>query len=158
RQDQILVAARPSMGKTALGITIGMNIARAGFPVGMFSLEMSALQIAGRIAGMYSNVSMHRMRTAQKLDRGEWSDLADVQRMMTDVPFYLDDTSGLTTHRLRARARRMVDELGLAALIIDYIGLLRLNYRAENRTQEIGQISRDTKELAKELNIPIIVM
>jgi replicative DNA helicase len=147
------------MGKTALAQTLALNIARAKVAVGFFSLEMSAKELASRFISMQSNITTQQMRKPkERMGLDDWRILADLRYSAADLPLFIDCTSALTTAALRARAERMATRHGLGLLLIDYIGLLRLGDKCESRNHEVGQISRDLKELAKELKIPVVVM
>ncbi|QSR87976.1 replicative DNA helicase [Methylacidiphilum caldifontis] len=169
--DMIVLAARPGVGKTALGLTFACKALKErydqdkdlwikpGYAVGFFSLEMTAVQIMLRFLASIGSESL------QKIRRGELeaSSLEKLKRLAEDAkdwPFYIDDSSDLTIHQLRAKARRMKNQFGIDLIIIDYLQLLHSDSEQakENRQVEISEISRGIKALAKELNIPIIVL
>ncbi|WP_342362235.1 replicative DNA helicase [Terrarubrum flagellatum] len=171
--DLIIVAGRPGMGKTSLATNIAFNIAKAwegereagghikttnGGIVGFFSLEMSAEQLATRVIAEQSGVSSSRIRRGD-IREDEFTRIADVARDLQTLPFYIDQTGGITIAQLTARARRLKRQKGLDLLVIDYIQLLSgSSKRGDNRVQEITEITTGLKALAKELNVPIIAL
>jgi replicative DNA helicase len=157
RQDLIVIAGRPSMGKTALALNMAQYAAKNGNTIGIFSLEMSAEQLVSRLLCSEARVDAHRLRTGY-LNREEWAKLADALRRLTETQIYIDDTAGSGVLEMRAKARRLKAEHGLDLLIVDYMQLMSGRGRIESRQQEVSQISRDLKGLAKELNIPVIAL
>ena len=161
RSDLILVAARPSMGKTAFTLNIAQNVAIfAGLTVAFFSLEMSKEQLVNRILSSVSEVSSEKLRTAQ-LGPQEWNQVLAAADRMQKAPLYIDDTPGLTVQDMRSKLRRLKVEHGLDLVIVDYIQLMqgRSNGRgSENRQQEISEISRNLKLIARELDVPLIAL
>ncbi len=157
RQELIIIAARPSQGKTALALNMAQYAAKNGNVVGIFSLEMSAEQLVSRLLCSEARVDAHRLRTGY-LNREEWARLADALRRLCETQIFLDDTPGVGVMEMRAKARRLKAEHGLDLLIIDYMQLMTGRGRIESRQQEVSQISRDLKSLAKELNIPVIAL
>jgi len=157
RQDLIIIAARPSMGKTALALNMAQYAAKNGMVVGIFSLEMSAEQLVSRLLCSEARIDAHRLRTGY-LNREEWARLADALRRLCETQIYLDDTPGLGVLEMRAKARRLKAEHGLDMLIIDYMQLMSGRGRVESRQQEVSQISRDLKALAKELDLPVVAL
>lgn len=155
RQDLIIIAARPSMGKTALALNMAQYAAKNGNTVGVFSLEMSAEQLVSRLLCSEARVDAHRLRTGY-LNREEWARLADALRRLCETQVFIDDTPGASVLEMRAKSRRLKAEHGLDLLIIDYLQLMSGRGRIESRQQEVSQISRDLKGLAKELDIPVI--
>jgi replicative DNA helicase len=157
KSDLIILAARPSMGKTALGLCLTRNAAmEAGVPVGFFSLEMSKEQLAMRLLCSEARVDSHKIRTGF-LSRQECGKLLQAAGLYMDVPIYIDDTPGISTLELRAKARRMMADQGLGLIVVDYLQLMR-GRSVERREQEISEISRSLKGLAKELDIPVIAL
>lgn len=156
-QDLIIVAARPSQGKTAMALNIAQYAAKNGNVVGIFSLEMSAEQLVSRLLCSEARVDAHRLRTGY-LNREEWAKLADALRRLMETQVFIDDTAGQSVLEMRAKSRRLKAEHGLDLLIVDYIQLMSGRGRIESRQQEVSQISRDLKTLAKELNIPVIAL
>jgi len=157
RQDLIIVAARPSMGKTALALNMAQYAAKNGATIGIFSLEMSAEALVSRLLCSEARVDAHRLRTGY-LNREEWARLADALRRLCETKIYIDDTPGSSVLEMRAKARRLKAEHGLDLLIIDYIQLMQGRGRIESRQQEVSQISRDLKSLAKELDVPVLAL
>ncbi|ACA60698.1 replicative DNA helicase [Candidatus Desulforudis audaxviator] len=156
--DLIILAARPSMGKTALALNIAYEVAaRQGLPVALFSLEMGKEQLVNRLLCAEARVDQHRLRTGNLRDE-DWERLTEAAAQLQDVPLFIDDTGGASLRDIRARAKRLQAERGLALVIIDYVQLMQPNRRAENRQQEIAQISRGLKELAKELDVPVLAL
>ena len=158
KSDLIIVAARPSMGKTALALSIARNAAvQYNHPVGIFSLEMANYQLAMRMLCSEARVDAHLVRTG-KLPSNLWSRLSGAAGKLADAPIYLDDSASLNATELRAKARRLKADKDIELLIVDYLQLLQGSRNAESRQQEISQISRSLKMLAKELNIPVMAL
>ncbi|HET9482218.1 MAG TPA: replicative DNA helicase, partial [Candidatus Polarisedimenticolia bacterium] len=156
--DLIILAARPSMGKTALALNIAQHVAtRAARTVGIFSLEMSKEQLFLRMLCAQARVDAHRLRTG-KLGKDEWTRLTLAFGELTEAKIFIDDTPGVSIFEMRAKARRLKAERGLDLLIVDYLQLMRGRGRYENRTQEVSDISRSLKGLAKELSLPLIAL
>jgi len=155
--DFIVLAARPSMGKTALALCLGLAAARNGFSTGIFSLEMSAEQLTLRLLSAESGIGHHNIRNAT-ITSDEWIDLTNVAAHLAEMKVFIDDTAMLNIMDLRAKARKLKIEHNLQFLIIDYLQLLHSTKKHENRHQEVSEISRSLKALAKELNIPIIAL
>jgi replicative DNA helicase len=156
--DLIIIAARPSMGKTALALCIARNAAmRGGFPVGIFSLEMSKEQLAMRLLCAEARVDSHKIRTGF-LGQQECVKMLNAAGLFMDAPMYIDDTPAISALELRAKARRMMTDRGLGLIVVDYLQLMRAREGTERREQEISEISRSLKSLAKELNIPVIAL
>ncbi|MBP8644906.1 MAG: replicative DNA helicase [Syntrophobacteraceae bacterium] len=156
--DLIIIAGRPSMGKTALALNIARNVSlQSKIPVGFFSLEMSKEQLAMRLLCMEGMVDSHKIRTGF-LSRQECAKLLTAAGAYMDVPLFIDDTPAITSLELRAKARRMMADRGLGMIVVDYLQLMRSREGAERREQEISEISRSLKALAKELNIPVIAL
>lgn len=155
--DLIVLAARPSMGKTALSLGLASYAAQAGQSVGFFSLEMSAEQLTLRLLSMQSAVEHHKMRNAH-ISSEEWLELTNVAAHLADMKLFIDDTAMLGLMDLRSKARKLKMEHGLGILVVDYLQLLRTGGRHENRHQEVSEISRSLKALAKELEVPIIAL
>ncbi len=160
RSDLILVAARPSMGKTAFTLNIAQNVAiRQDKSVAFFSLEMSKEQLVGRILSSVSEVSSEKLRTGQ-LQTDDWTRLAKAMEVMGKAPLYIDDTPGLTPQEMRSKLRRLKVEHGLDLIIVDYVQLMqgRSSGNSDNRQQEISEISRNLKLIAREMNVPLIAL
>ena len=159
--DLIIVAARPSMGKTTFAMNLCENAAMASDkPVLVFSLEMPAEQIMMRMIASLARVDQTKIRTGQNLDETEWSKIASVFGMFKQKNnLYIDDSSGLTPTELRSRARRVYRENGgLSMIMVEYLQLMRVPGFSDNRTLEIAEISRSLKALAKELEVPVIAL
>ncbi len=156
--DLILLAARPSMGKTALGLNIAQNMAvKQEIPVGIFSLEMSGDQVVQRMLCSESLVDQHRLRTGY-LQEEDWPRLIKGGETLSKAPIYIDDTPALSLMEMRSKARRMKLEHGVGMLMVDYLQLMQTGKRTENRVQEISEISRFLKSLARELDIPVLAL
>jgi len=157
--DLIIVAGRPSMGKTAFSINIGEHVAiESGLPVAVFSMEMGGTQLAMRMLGSVGRLDQHRLRTG-RLNDEDWPRLTHAIQKMNDAQLYIDETPALNSIELRARARRLSRQCGkLGLIVIDYLQLMSANSSGENRATEISEISRNLKGLAKELNCPVIAL
>ena len=157
--DLVIVAARPSMGKTALALNIAEHVAvDNGLPVAIFSMEMSATQLAMRMLGSIARVDQHKMRTGKLNDR-EWSELSDAMAKLHETPIYIDEGGALTALEVRARARRLKRQYSkLGLIVIDYLQLMGSTSQGENRATEISEISRSLKAMAKELDVPVIAL
>ena len=157
--DLIIVAGRPSMGKTSLAMNIGEHVAiEQGLPVAVFSMEMGAVQLAMRMVGSVGMLDQHRMRTG-KLTEDDWPRLTHAVQKVQEAQIYIDESPGLTAMEVRARARRLSRQCGqLGLIIIDYLQLMSGNSGSENRATEISEISRALKGLARELNCPLVAL
>jgi replicative DNA helicase len=170
KSDLLILAGRPSMGKTSLATNIAFNVAKAyrrgtlpdgtegtvdGGVVGFFSLEMSAEQLAGRILAEVSEIPSHKIRRGD-MDEGEFRRFVEAAKSLESCPLFIDDTAAVPISQIAARARRLKRTHGLDLLIVDYLQLVRGT--AENRVQEIGEISMGLKAIAKELDIPVIAL
>ena len=165
KSDLIVLAGRPSMGKTALATNIAFNSARAhaaqsnvGAVVGFFSLEMSSEQLAMRILAEESGIRSDHIRRGKIKDDDEFVGLVRAGQDLSRVPLFIDDTPALSVAQLRTRARRLKRTEGLSLLVVDYLQLLRPQSRVENRVQEISQITQGIKALAKELDLPVLAL
>ena len=159
--DLILVGARPSMGKTAFGLNIVQNVAvKKGLSCAVFSLEMSKKQIVNRFLACQAGVNMEKLRTGHMEDR-DWERLVEALGPLSEAPIYIDDTGGITLAELRSKSRKLKIEKGLDLIMIDYLQLMSggSNSRSsDNRQNEIAEISRGLKKLARELDVPIIAL
>lgn len=157
--DLVIVAGRPSMGKTSLAMNIGEHVAiEQGLPVAVFSMEMGAVQLAMRMVGSVGMLDQHRMRTG-KLTAEDWPRLTNAVQRVQEAQIYIDETPALSSMEVRARARRLARQCGqLGMIIIDYMQLMSANSAGENRATEISEISRSLKGLAKELNCPLVAL
>ncbi len=156
--DLVILAARPSVGKTALALTLARNAAvEAGVGVAIFSLEMSKIQLAQRLLSIETKVDLHKLRTGRLRDE-DWMNLTHNIERLTRAPIYIDDTPGISVLEARAKARRLQREYGVGIVIIDYLQLMSGHVRAQSREQEISQISRGLKAMAKELDVPVLAL
>ena len=156
--DLIIIAGRPSMGKTALALNIAYNAAkktRKG--VAVFSLEMSKMQLGMRILGFAAQINATKLRTGTLRDR-DWGQLTDAANQLAELPIYIDDTSGIGVLEMKARCRRLLKKRDLALVVIDYLQLVQGRRSAESRQIEISEISRALKALAKDLNVPVLAL
>ena len=159
RNDLIIVAARPSVGKTAFALNISQNVAtRADENVAIFSLEMGAEQLVMRMLCAEGNVDAQRLRTGQ-LEDEDWGKLSLAMSSLLQAGIYIDDTPGIRVNDIRAKCRRLKQEHGLGMIMIDYLQLIQGNGRSsDNRQQEVSEISRSLKSLARELEVPVIAL
>nr|WP_156792078.1 replicative DNA helicase [Caloramator australicus] len=156
--DFILVAARPSMGKTAFVLNIALHAAlRAKKSVAIFSLEMSKEQLAFRMLCAEANIDMLKLRTGD-LDEEDWFRLARAAGPMSESKIFIDDTPGISVNEMRSKCRRLKIEKGLDLIIVDYLQLMSGSKRSESRQQEVSEISRSLKALAKEMDAPVIAL
>ncbi|RZT09214.1 replicative DNA helicase [Duganella sp. CF402] len=157
--DLVIVAGRPSMGKTAFSVNIGENVAiEAGLPVAIFSMEMGGAQLAMRMLGSVGQLDQHRLRTG-RLNDEDWPRLTHAIQKMNDAQVFIDETPALNPIEMRARARRLARQCGkLGLIIVDYLQLMQGSKAGDNRASEISEISRSLKGLAKELGCPVIAL
>lgn len=156
--DLILVAARPSMGKTAFTLNIAQNVGvRQHKTVAFFSLEMSQEQLVQRLLCQIAHIDSQKLRTGQLNSDEEWTRLTDACDKLYESPVYIDDTPGISVAEMRSKARRLKSEHGLDLIIVDYLQLMQ-GRNAESRQQEISEISRSLKALARELKVPLIAL
>ena len=154
----IVLAARPGVGKTSLALNIAQNVAVDGkAPVAIFSLEMSAQELGERMMCSAARVSSHKVRTGT-LSGDDYAKLVQAAGELEKADIYIDDSAGLNMFELRAKARRLASKVPLALLIVDYLQLMVGDSRSENRQQEVAAISRSMKQLARELNVPVIAV
>ena len=157
RSDLIILAARPSMGKTAIALNLAVQAAHQGIPTGFISLEMSAEQLTLRLLSTESTIPHQNIRNAT-ITSDEWIELTNVAARLGELKIFIDDTAGLNIMDLRTRARRLKIDHDIQFLVVDYLQLLHSPRKHENRHQEVSEISRSLKALAKELNIPILAL
>lgn len=156
--DLIILAARPSMGKTAFALNIARNVAfEENIPVAVFSLEMSNEQLSMRLLTSEARIDSNRLRTGF-ISPEDWQNATDAAGILNDMPIFIDDTPNISVMEIRAKARRLKKDKKLGLIIIDYLQLMRPPFKSERRDLEIAEISRALKALAKELNIPIIAL
>jgi len=158
KSDLIIIAARPSMGKTAFALSVARNAAiEHKVPIAVFSLEMSTIQLATRLISAEARINAHSVRTG-KFKAEEGAKISRTVHKLSKAPIYIDDTPGLNVLELRAKARRLKTEKHIGMIIIDYLQLMSGSFRAESREREISVISRSLKGLAKELDIPVVAL
>ncbi len=160
KSDLVIVAGRPSMGKTTLVMNIAEHAAiKANKPVLVFSMEMPGDSLAMRMMSSLGRIDQHRIRTG-KLDDDDWPRVTSAVHMLSEAPLFIDDSAALSPSEMRARARRLVKEHGqLGLIVVDYLQLMKVpGFKADNRTAEISEISRSLKSLAKELQVPVIAL
>jgi replicative DNA helicase len=158
RGDLVIIAGRPSMGKTSFALSIAMNAAiHQKHPTAIFSLEMSKQQLAQRMLCAEARVNMHLLRSG-KLSKRDYPRLSLAAGPLSEAPLYIDDTPGISVLEVRAKARRLKAQSNLSCVIIDYLQLMGSTGRVESRQQEISQISRSLKGVAKELDVPVVVL
>lgn len=156
--ELILIAARPAMGKTAFALNIAQNAAmKSGVPCAIFSLEMSTEQLATRMLAMDSMVDSQSIRTGQLMD-SDWDKIMDSTYRVGSLPMFVVDIPGITIAELRSRCRKLKQKEDIGLIIIDYLQLMNGSGRSESRQQEISEISRSLKKLARELNVPVIAL
>jgi replicative DNA helicase len=158
KSDLVIIAGRPSMGKTAFALNIAQRAAvDAGIPVAIFSLEMSKEQLAFRMLSSEAMVDSQRLRRGYPGET-DWPKLTTAAGRLAEAPIYIDDTAAISVLEMKAKARRLKAESGLGLLIVDYLQLMRAGGTRDSREQEISEISRSLKALAKELNIPVVAL
>jgi replicative DNA helicase len=157
--DLVIVAGRPSMGKTAFALNIAEHVGlEKGLPVAVFSMEMGSTQLAMRLIGSVGRLDQHRMRTG-KLENEDWQRLTHAVGRLSEAPIFIDESAALNSLDLRARARRLHRQCGsLGLIVVDYLQLMSANGQGENRATEISEISRSLKALAKELSVPVVAL
>jgi replicative DNA helicase len=160
KSDLIIVAGRPSMGKTAFSLTIGLNIIKTSkLPILFFSLEMSKEQIMYRLLAMETNINQMRLRSG-KLYRNDWIKLNKVIKIISKLPFFVDDTPDLSIQDIRSKIKTIIfEQTQIGLIVIDYLQLMQNSkFKLENRVQELSQITRSLKNIAREFNVPIIAL
>lgn len=156
--DLIIIAGRPSMGKTALALNIGYNAAKATQKgVAVFSLEMSKSQLGLRLLGFDSGISSTKLRTGFIRD-DEWGALTESANRLSELPIFIDDSSSISVIEMKAKCRRLKKKHGLTLVIVDYLQLIQGRRSAESRQLEISEVSRSLKALAKDLNVPVVAL
>jgi len=153
----VVVAARPSMGKSALALNIAQNVAETGKPVAFFTLEMSREEVVQRLLASMASVDSNKLRTGQ-LGPEMWQKLARESSKLYEMPFFVDDSPDLTVTAIRAKCRRLKRKSDLGLVVVDYLQLMQGPSRSDNRQQEIAEISRSLKNLARELHVPVIAV
>ena len=156
--ELLILAARPSQGKTALALNLAENIAiRAGQPVAIFSLEMSKESLLQRLVASVAQIDAHKFRTGH-LNRNDWTSMTEALGVISNAPLWVDDAGSISVLEIGAKARRLKRDKGLSLLIVDYLQLITARGRFGNRQEEVASISRGLKGLAKELQIPVLVL
>ena len=156
--DLIIIAARPSMGKTALALNIAQSVALdKGVPVAVFSLEMNKVQLVNRMLSAHALMDAQKIRTGD-LHEDDWEKIVDSIGFISGAPIYIDDSPNVSSAEIRSKCRRLKLEKGLGLVLVDYLQLMSSSGRIESRQQEISQISRNLKALARELNVPVIAL
>lgn len=156
--DLIIIAGRPSMGKTAFAVNVAQHAAvKESLPVAIFSMEMPSEQLAMRMLSSLGKIDQHKVRTG-KLGDEDWPRLTHAVGVLSEVDMYIDDTPALSPGELRSRCRRLAREQGLGLIVVDYLQLMQVHGSKENRATEISEISRSLKALAKELNVPVLAL
>lgn len=155
KSDLLIIAARPGMGKSSWLNSVVMNAARLNQRVALFSLEMSNEQTVQRFISGMTHIPSQKLREGN-LDEKDWAELVRATEDMSRLPIHMDDTPALSTQELRSKARRLHLELGLDLIVVDYLQLMTTPFRSENRVQEISYISRSLKQIARELNVPLV--
>ncbi|MCB2224631.1 MAG: replicative DNA helicase [Actinobacteria bacterium] len=153
----VVIAARPSMGKSTLALNMAEHVASAGTTVAIFTLEMSKEEIVSRLLSGMARVDSTKLRTGQ-IDGNEWQRVSRAASQLFTMPLYVDDSSDLTITAVRAKCRRLKRKEDLGLVVVDYLQLMQGNARTENRQQEIAEISRSLKNLARELHVPVIAV
>lgn len=157
RSDFVILAARPAMGKTSLALDFARNAAKAGAAVGLFSLEMSKEQLVDRMLCAEAGVDLWKMRTGKLSDDADFPKIGEAMGVLSEIPLYIDDAAGCNIMEVRTKCRRLQLEHGLDLVIIDYLQLMEGRSK-ESRVQEVAEISRGLKQLARELNIPVLAL
>jgi replicative DNA helicase len=157
RSDLIILAARPGMGKTSFALNMATHASLQGrIPVGVFSLEMSRDQLVQRLICSEAGIDSHRLRTGF-IEENEWGKIAQAIGELSEAPIYIDDTPGISVMELRTKARRLQAEHDIGFIVVDYLQLMQGRF-TENRVQEVSEISRSLKALARELNVPVLAL
>ena len=158
KSDIIILAARPSMGKTALALNIARNVAvNSNIPVAIFSLEMSKEQLSMRLLCAEARIDSHRLKGGF-FSRDDWNRLTEAAGVLSEAPIYIDDSPDISATSIRAKARRLMIDKGLGLVIVDYIQLMKSSFSKERRDLEISEISRSLKALAKEVDVPVLAL
>ena len=156
--DLIIIAGRPSMGKTTFAMNIAEHAAiKTKLPVAIFSMEMPGEQLSMRMMSSLGRIDQHRVRTG-KLNEDDWPRLTSAVSLLAEASLFIDDSPALSPNDLRARTRRLAREHGLGLIVVDYLQLMQIPGHKENRVNEISEISRSLKALAKEMNVPVIAL
>lgn len=154
----IIIGARPSQGKSALAVTVGLNVAQGGLPVGMFSLEMPSEELTQRLTSMLSEIHLERIRRSERLNDRDWPRLTDAVDKLARLKFQISELGGPNINQVRSRARKLKRKHGLSLLIVDYLQLATGTNTKDSRNNQLGEFSRGLKSLAKELKIPVVAL
>lgn len=157
KSDMVILAARPSMGKTAFALCIARNAAMAGNKVLIFSLEMSRHQLSQRLIAMEASIDAQKLRTGD-LDSGDWKKITSTIDKLGDADITIDDTPGLSMMEIKNKCRRLKAEKGLDIIVLDYLQLMNYEGKSESRQQEVSALSRALKQLAREMDCPVVVL
>lgn len=158
KSDLIILAARPSMGKTTFALDIARNVALSGHPVGIFSLEMSAQQLVQRMLSAESRVDAWSIRTGHGLSTQHFTNLQEAASRLQKAPIYIDDQAGNSIVKMKAVARRLKSEHGLSLIVVDYLQLMSTSKNYDNMVNQVTEISRSLKQLARELDVPVLAL
>ena len=162
KSDLVILAARPSVGKTSLALDMARHISvKQKVPIGLFSLEMSKEQLVDRLLCSEANVDLWRMRTGRLSERPEDDDfprIGHAMGLLSEAPLFIDDSPNINIMQIRTKARRLQMEHGLGLIIIDYLQLMESRGNIENRVQEVAEITRGLKSIARELNVPVLAL
>ncbi len=158
KSDLIILAARPSMGKTTFALDIARNVALSGVPVGIFSLEMSAQQLVQRMLSAESRVDAWSIRTGHGLNNQHFTTLQEAASRLQKAPIYIDDQAGNSIVKMRSVARRLKSEHGLGLIVVDYLQLMTTSKNYDNMVNQITEVSRSLKQLARELDVPVLAL
>ncbi|MBP6904491.1 MAG: replicative DNA helicase [Candidatus Pacebacteria bacterium] len=158
KSDLIILAARPSMGKTTFALDIARNVALSGVPVGIFSLEMSAQQLVQRMLSAESRVDAWSIRTGHGLSSQHFTTLQEAASRLQKAPIYIDDQAGNSIVKMRSVARRLKSEHGLGLIVVDYLQLMTTSKSYDNMVNQITEVSRSLKQLARELDVPVLAL
>jgi replicative DNA helicase len=158
KSDLIILAARPSMGKTTFALDIARNVALSGTPVGIFSLEMSAQQLVQRMLSAESRVDAWSIRTGHGLSTAHFTTLQEAASRLQKAPIYIDDQAGNSIVKMRSVARRLKSEHGLGLIVVDYLQLMTTSKNYDNMVNQITEVSHSLKQLARELDVPVLAL
>lgn len=158
KSDLIILAARPSIGKSAFALDIARNVAKANIPVGIFSLEMSAQSLVDRMIASEARVDSWKLRTGRLSTDDEFGRIRDALDKLSSAPIFIDDESSVNIMQMRAKARRLQAEHGLGLLVVDYLQLMLPRQKTDNMVQQMTEISRSLKGLAKDLDVPVLAL
>jgi replicative DNA helicase len=156
--DLIILAARPSVGKTSFALDIARRAAKSGVPVGVFSLEMSSNQLVDRMVSAESQVDLWKIRTGKNLTTEDFDAIREGMARLSEYPIYIDDDASINVLKMRSSARRLMGQYGLGLIVVDYLQLITPTKNYDNMVNQVSEISRALKQLAKELNVPVLCL